>query len=461
MGLPALLAAAALGGGSGAGVGLVVLVAAALVSGWRRARQETELAAWLAELARGRRSPRPEGFDDWTDRHIAAPVLQLVRAHARARRRRRDLQTALADIVEAFPDPVLFVDPEFRVVHANSTARRRFELADERPVALFLLLRDPALSGAIAAVLRERTAQTVDVAPPGDPLRRYHARIAPLVLPDAGARGVILVLREISEQVAIERMRSDFVANASHELRTPLAAVLAAIETLRGPARDDAAARGEFLALMEREVRRMVRLVDDLLSLSRIEATVPQPPTERVDPRAVVQRVVEELRPLAERAGVTLEVRLPPTLPALVADAEQLHQLLANLVDNAIKYGGEGGRVEVVAEVHPRAPAEAGPLAGRPALALAVRDHGPGIAAEHLPRLTERFYRVDKARSREAGGTGLGLAIVKHVLRRHQGHLAIDSAPGRGSRFCAWLPLADRGAGGEEAPTAGDDAATS
>ncbi len=431
-----------MGGAGGLATGVAVLAAAAAVAGWRRARREAELAHWLEELARGRRGPRPEGFDEWTDRRVAAPVLQLVRARTRERRRRRDLQAALADMVEAFPDPVLFVDPEFRVVFANATARRHFDLPDDgRPLPLFLLLRDPALSAAMEAVLRERRAQTVDVAPPGDPVRRYHARIAPLVLPDAGAHGVVVVLREISEQMAIERMRADFVANASHELRTPLAALRAAVETLRGPARDDPAAREEFLALMERELARTVRLVDDLLSLSRIEATVAQPPVERIDPGRLVERVVAEFRPLAERAGIALEVRCPEGVPEITGDPEQLHQLLANLVDNALKYGGEGGRVEIGLAVHEAAPPEAGPLAGAPALALWVRDFGPGIPPEHVPRLTERFYRVDEARSREAGGTGLGLSIVKHVLRRHQGHLAIDSAPGRGSRFCAWLPL--------------------
>ncbi|GBD41958.1 Alkaline phosphatase synthesis sensor protein PhoR [bacterium HR39] len=442
-GLPAVLAVALFGGTRGFVLALPVLAGLSLLAGWIRARRELELGAWLAGLAQGERPPRPEGFDEWIDRLVAAPVLRLARELIRSRRRLSELREALSQMVEGLPDPILFVDAHFEVAHANAAARARFapDLAEERRVPLFLLFRDPELHAAVEELLARRGVRELDLALPGDPVRRYHARVASLHLPDSGERGVVLVLREIGEQLAIERMRSDFVANASHELRTPISALLAAVETLKGPARDDPKAREEFLELVEREVRRMARLVDDLLQLSRIEASVPEPPTTPCDLVPLVERVMAELRPQAEKAGVEPVVDMPEPLPELVADPEQIHQLLANLVDNAIRHGGSGGRVEVRVSVFDRAPPEAGPLAGRPAVALCVRDWGPGIPAEHIPRLTERFYRVDRARSRASGGTGLGLAIVKHVLRRHRGHLAVDSEPGRGSTFCAFLPL--------------------
>jgi len=440
-GMPAVLVAAAVPGPAGLVGALAVLAGLGLLAGRVRARREEELGRWLDALARGERPSRPEGFDAWIDRLVAAPVLGLVRDLARTRRRLVELREALAQLVEGIPDPVLFVDSRFDVVHANQAARQRFALTDASRVPLFLLFRDPGLHAAVEDLLERRGVRELDIAPPDDPMRRYHARVAALHLPESGERGVVLVLREIGEQLAIERMRSDFVANVSHELRTPVSALLAAVETLLGPARGDPQAREEFLALIEREARRMARLVDDLLQLSRIEATVPQPPTTPCDLRAVVERVIAELRLQAEKGGVELVAEMPDRLPQIVADSEQLHQLVANLVDNAIRHGGEGGRVEVRLVPFDRAPLQAGLLAGRPAVAICVRDFGPGIAPEHIPRLTERFYRVDRARSRASGGTGLGLAIVKHVLRRHRGHLAIDSEPGRGSTFCAFLPL--------------------
>jgi two-component system, OmpR family, phosphate regulon sensor histidine kinase PhoR len=241
----------------------------------------------------------------------------------------------------------------------------------------------------------------------------------------------------------IEQMRSDFVANASHELRTPLAVVLGCIETLSGPARDDEEARERFLKIMAAEVARMTRLVDDLLSLSRIEQTEHQPPQNRVDPAACLEGVVETLRSYAEQRRVTLSLRRDPQLPLVIGDRDQLVQLISNLIDNAIKYGGEGGKVELACERVASAPLAAGSLAGRPAVRIIVADHGPGIAREHLPRLTERFFRVETARSRQLGGTGLGLAIVKHILRRHRGHLALESELGRGTTATVWLPVAE------------------
>jgi two-component system phosphate regulon sensor histidine kinase PhoR len=235
-------------------------------------------------------------------------------------------------------------------------------------------------------------------------------------------------------------MRADFVANASHELRTPLSSLLGFIETLRGPARDDPEARERFLAIMHEQATRMARLVDDLLSLSRIEMNEHVPPTGRVDVADALRRAVDTLLLKAAARGMRIEIDAPADLPPVTGEADEIAQVLQNLIDNAIKYGRPNSTVRVAVGRSNRAlPGGSGggdATAGEEsAIAVSVRDEGEGIARQHLPRLTERFYRVDTARSRAAGGTGLGLAIVKHIMNRHRGALEIDSELGRGSTF--------------------------
>jgi two-component system phosphate regulon sensor histidine kinase PhoR len=235
-------------------------------------------------------------------------------------------------------------------------------------------------------------------------------------------------------------MRSDFIANASHELRTPLSVLLGCVQTMRGPARDDPEAQAEFFGLMEGQAQRMARLVDDLLALSRIELNEHTLPDEDVDMADVVGHVADVLALAAEARGIRIETELAPSLPRVTGDREELVQVLQNLVDNAIKYAAADSVVRVRGRVATDRIPPALPNVSR-CLVLSVEDRGEGIAAEHLPRLTERFYRVDTARSRQMGGTGLGLAIVKHVVNRHRGALTVESVPGKGSTFSVWLPL--------------------
>jgi len=248
------------------------------------------------------------------------------------------------------------------------------------------------------------------------------------------------VLSDRTRERAVEQMRADFVANASHELRTPLASLIGFIATLQGPAADDPPAQQRFLAIMAEQAERMNRLIDDLMSLSRIELTEHQAPAERVDLAMLVEGVLAGFEPrLAERA-IALDLDLPDDLPLVIADSDQLVQVVTNLVDNAIKYGKDNGRVRVVLALA----SPGGRLPTRRGLVLSVVDDGRGIAREHIPRLTERFYRVDKARSRGrtvVSGTGLGLAIIKHIVNRHRGQLVIESEEGQGSSFSVWLPL--------------------
>jgi len=260
--------------------------------------------------------------------------------------------------------------------------------------------------------------------------------VAPLRPPTADGAAVVLTLTDITASKRSERMRQDFVANASHELRTPLATLVGFIETLRGPAREDAAAQDRFLSIMAEQATRMARLVDDLLSLSRIELNEHLPPKERVDLRRVLAAVADGLEQRAEKRQMRIALSLPEALPEVMGDPDELAQVFQNLLDNAIKYGRPGTEVEVGADASPRRLGVAG-------VQVTVRDHGDGILKEHIPRLTERFYRVDPARSRELGGTGLGLAIVKHIVNHHRGVLDITSDMGQGSAFTVHLRVAD------------------
>jgi len=244
-------------------------------------------------------------------------------------------------------------------------------------------------------------------------------------------------LRDLTPLRQVEQMRADFVANASHELRTPLASLSGFIDTLQGSARDDAQARERFLGIMKAQAHRMARLIDDLLSLSRIELNAHLRPEKEVDLVAVLCQVADGLQTLADDRGVDIRITAPSSPLLVLGERDELIRVVENLVENALKYAASGKRVEIGLTSNELA-------GGKREARIAVQDHGPGIAPEHLPRLTERFYRVDVAESRAQGGTGLGLALVKHILNRHGGRLIIESVPGQGATFTAHLPLAGR-----------------
>ncbi len=404
---------------------------------WLRERRLEATGRYLEALAEGREAaPLPE-FGPLGGDELATALHRLDRALAEQRERRAETDRLLATLLDALPDPLLLVGRERQVVGANKAAAALFGQA---PVAkpIEASLRDPGLLAAVDEALGGHGEAQLTLQLPGPPSRAFGVLIVPVRLRRQAA--ALVGLRELTEQLMIERMRQDFVANASHELRTPLTALRGFIDTLAGPARDDPEARARFLPTMAAEAARMSRLVDDLLSLSRIEQSEHQAPADRVDPVDCLRSVVHGLRPYAEERKARLDLKLAEALPAVTADRDQLVQLLTNLIDNAIKYGGPAGEVAISAEHVSAAPPGAGPLTGRAALRIVVSDRGPGIAREHLPRVTERFFRVDPARSRQLGGTGLGLAIVKHILRRHRGHLAIESELGRGTTVTVYLP---------------------
>jgi len=339
----------------------------------------------------------------------------------------------LRAVVAGLPDPVVALDRDGRVLALNERARALAPaLRQGEPVAF--ALRMPELIEAIGRATAEGEVQRV-VYSERVPIDRWFETIVMPVKREPNAAKpdfVLITFHDLTPLRRVEEMRADFVANASHELRTPLAALLGFIETLQGSARDDAKARARFLAIMQEQARRMARLIDDLLSLSRIELNAHRRPDTPVDLVPIVRQVVDGLETLARDRGVTVHIDAANALPIL-GDHDELVRIFENLVENALKYGAAGRRVDI--KIGPGASAEA-------EAQVSVRDYGPGIAPEHLPRLTERFYRVDVTESRAQGGTGLGLALVKHILNRHRGRLTIDSAPGEGATFTVHLPTA-------------------
>jgi two-component system phosphate regulon sensor histidine kinase PhoR len=337
-------------------------------------------------------------------------------------------------VVDAVPEPAIALNAQARVVHANRLAEEQLG-ACRRGGHIASMSRDPGLLAAVEAALATGETQQVELHGRVPVERRLLATVVPLeqaVAEGPDAPTLLITFRDLSEQDRLARMRADFVANASHELRTPLAYLKGSVETLLGPAKDDASARAAFLKTMGEQAERMSRLVDDLLSLSRVEMREYLPPADEADLAVVIADVAETLTPLAQKAGVSLTLSGLDAEALVRGDHDELAQVFQNLIQNAIKYGRSGGKVEV------RLERDAGARQLR--YRVDVTDDGPGIAAQALPRLTERFYRVNVAASREKGGTGLGLAIVKHILNRHRGELAVASKLGEGSTFTVMLP---------------------
>lgn len=404
----------------------IILVALGAVSRFRR---------WSRSLM-----PQPEPAADSIEGVLQAQVARLESNLRREIRERAEAARGHQAVLDLLPDPLILLDRDLQVRFANRAARALF--GDEpagRPLAA--MLRHPEVLEAAEGVATgdEETAE-IELSLPVPVARELNCRIVAFDKPLPDGAALALVFRDLTQSKRVERMRADFVANASHEIRTPLAALGGYIETLLGPAREDPVARERFLKTMSEQVARMTRLVGDLLSLSRVELTEHTPPDHPVSIEAVIRRVVKSLDFRAQARQATVEVAFPPDLPAVPGDEGELEQVFTNLIDNAIKYGRQGGTVRIDARVLEHVPSRAGWPGRAEPVAIAISDQGQGIAREHLPRLTERFYRVDAARSRDMGGTGLGLAIVKHIVNRHRGAMTIDSMIGHGTTFTVYLP---------------------
>ena len=329
--------------------------------------------------------------------------------------------------VDALPHPAFVLDAASVVRHANAEAEHAFP-ATRIGDPFTLTFRAPDIGAALRA-LPALGRTSVTHREPGEGEAIHEISFGSIVRPGEPHMALVM-FEDVTGRLAIERMRADFVANASHELRTPLASLTGFIETLLGPARNDPAAAERFLKVMLEQAERMRRLIDDLLSLSRVEMRAHRRPTEAVELAGILRHVADALTPLAAEEGVVIVVDAATSVPVR-GDRDELVQVFQNLVENAIRYAASGKRVEIALAMR-SAPATA---------VVEVRDFGPGIAPEHLPRLTERFYRADIASSRERKGTGLGLAIVKHILTRHQGRLDVTSRLGEGAVFTVELPF--------------------
>ena len=367
--------------------------------------------------------------------------------------------------LEALPEPVLLIaatEPDDvagrRIVFANAAAREFLRVPREGAL-LVTALRDPEVLEIVDEALFGRVNACAAYETGGAQDRFWRAWTRPLPAGPGGGFLALLTLRDETDARRMERMRADFLANASHELRTPLASLAGFIDTLKGHAKNDAEARAKFLDIMATQADRMRRLIADLLSLSRIELNEHVPPSGEADVSLIVTDVIDALTPLAREKGVLLQPHMPPAGAATVCgDRDQIVQVVQNLVDNALKYSPQGSAVEI--EVAPGLTVDQAVMAtsGRAArmslltpdraedvryVLIRVRDHGPGVARQFLPRLAERFYRVEGQKSGERLGTGLGLAIVKHIANRHRGGLSVESAPGEGSVFSVYLPRSE------------------
>ena len=342
----------------------------------------------------------------------------------------------LQAVIDAMPDPVVAIDSGSIAVAANAKARAILP-ALQMQQSLTLALDTAELLDAVAEAVASSQPQRVHFSERGTAEHQYEVHVIPArepaLSPSSGRALLLMTFHDLTPLYRVEQVRADFVANASHELRTPLAALSGFIDTLQGPAREDPKARAKFLDIMQAQASRMARLIDDLLSLSRIELRAHINPDARVDLIVIVRQVLDSLQTLARERDVALTLATPADSLTVHGDRDELTRLFENLVENALKYGASGKRVEVAVEINRKAQPED--------VKVSVRDYGPGIAPEHVPRLTERFYRVDVGQSRAEGGTGLGLALVKHILNRHRGRLSIDSVQGSGSTFSAYLPL--------------------
>jgi two-component system phosphate regulon sensor histidine kinase PhoR len=374
---------------------------------------------WVGRLSRllGTREEEPHAT-------LAARVDNDVAGNSR--------DIALLDAaVSGMPDPVVVLGQDGRILAFNAEATA-IAPALRRGEPASIALRMPELVDAIRSALLTAKAQRIEFSSRLPSTRFSEAFISPVAIAGGGPRSgvVVITVHDLSPIRRVDEMRADFVANVSHELRTPLAALTGFIETLQGPARDDPAARERFLGIMQAQAWRMARLIDDLLSLSRIELRSHQRPDTPVDLVPIVRQVADGLQTLARDRDVAVEITAPAEPMMVPGDRDELIRLFENLIENGLKYGASGKRVEIA--IAPDGKGEA---------RVSVRDHGPGIAAEHLPRLTERFYRADVGESRAQGGTGLGLALVKHILNRHHGRLSIESKVGEGATFTVRLPM--------------------
>ena len=425
---------------------VVIVVAGITICGFLLYNDQTVLQALQSYFRQKASSdnpaeatPRPDlVFSETTSTSEFSDLLWLVSSAdqqaSAAHHQLKFTNQYLHDVIHQLPLPLILLDSRGQVQEFNERANVLFDhLHQNKPIAF--VIRNNDLIETIRLVIEQGSGLTETELTITRPEKRHFTVIVSSFMVEQKNRTAIMFV-DRTAAIEAERMRTDFVANVSHELRTPLTSIMGFVETLQGPAGDDPATRQKFLTILLQQSQRMLRLVADQLSLSKIERSDVISSTEQASLTQAVERVETALQHQLKTTGVSLKTEMPPE-PVFVAGAlDELIQMIQNLTENAIRYGRKGGQVDILMKtgaIHPSNP-------DKSMISLCVKDDGDGIAPEHLPRLTERFYRVDKGRSREMGGTGLGLAIVKHIVSRHRGYLEIESAPGQGSRFTVYLP---------------------
>ena len=374
----------------------------------------------------------------------------LAKLHNTWERQRKRMESVITEreiLVDTLPDILIMLNEQKKIVRTNRAARIIFgqNLSGKD---LKEVINNDILQRAVAVVSEDLRGREVEFRLNDPTLRDFFAIIERFPIPSAEGISIIITLNDITKLKRIEQMRADFVANASHEIRTPLATIVGFIETLQGPAKNDEKAREEFLQVMAEQAARMAKLITDLLSLSKIEMNAHTAPQGKADVSMIIKNEVQQLAWQANQKNVVVKLSLEEGVPEVRGDENELTQVLHNLIGNAIKYGHSDSEVEVTARITTHMPPDVNFRNMSRAVVISVRDQSDGIPKHHIPRLTERFYRVDSARTRKVGGTGLGLAIVKHILNRHRAFLTIDSVMGKGSVFSIFLPIYEDKVGG-------------
>ena len=405
---------------------LFALLVAAVAAHWsgRRLERIVDVAARIADGDLQARVLEPS--QDEIGR-VAGAIDKTARRVEQSFEAVRSSQRQLETLLNSMQDAVIAVSADGLVQWANQPMNRLVPQGARLQQPVVETIRDPDFLASVkeATTTREvKTARATSIVPG----RAFDVTAAPL--PDGGA---VAVLRDLTETERVEKTRRDFIANVSHELRTPLTSIQGYAETLLDTTPENGTPTREFLEIIRKNASRMSRLTEDLLTLARVESGETRFDAERVPPAELLHDAEESFREIARTHGIDLRIQdypVPESLPTVLADREAIHQVFSNLIDNALKYGASGGRLVLGARPVPHA------------VEFCVQDFGAGIASEHLPRLFERFYRVDKARSRESGGTGLGLAIAKHIMLAHGGSIRAESELAHGSTFLFTLPTA-------------------
>ncbi len=400
------------------------------------------LTEYVRNLSQDQKVSPPElsMLSTMTDLSHALETLQ--RSWEGRRQQMEHIITEREILVDSLPDILIMTNDEQVILKTNKASRQRFgqNLAGRK---LHEVVNNDRLLNTVASVAGDFKPREIEFLYVADEPRDYRAVVERFPVPSPGGISIIITLTDVTELKQLEKMRADFVANASHEIRTPLASISGFIETLRGPAKDDAQAREQFLQVMSEQATRMTNLVTDLLSLSKVEMNMHTIPTGNVDVVRLLRAEKDNLQWQAKDKNMQIMLEVSEDLPAVRGDESELRQVFHNLVSNAIKYGYPDTEVTVSAKVTASLPSDPNFIYREKVVVVSITDRGEGIPREHLPRLTERFYRVDSARTRTIGGTGLGLAIVKHIIQRHRGVMKVDSEVGVGSTFSVFLPLFD------------------